>query len=52
MNSLVVTAAGRPDTARTRMLVSLGDDLPIASFDEMLNYLRYFATARTHQGAA
>lgn len=43
VNSLVVTAVGRPDTARTRMLVSLGDDLPIASFNEMLNYLRYFA---------
>ena len=44
ISSLVVTAPGRPDTARTRLLVSLGDDLPIASFDEMLNYLRYFAT--------
>ena len=25
--------------------MSLGDDLPIAGFDEMLNYLRYFAPA-------
>ena len=45
ISSLVVTAAGRADTARTHLLVSLGDDLPISSFDEMLNYLRYFATA-------
>ncbi|MBL0171594.1 MAG: GWxTD domain-containing protein [Gemmatimonadaceae bacterium] len=45
ISSLVVTAAGRSDTARTRLLVSLGDDLPIATFDEMLNYLRYFAPA-------
>ncbi len=30
---------------RTKILVSLGDDLPIASFDEMLGYLRYFTTA-------
>ncbi|MEQ1690331.1 MAG: GWxTD domain-containing protein [Gemmatimonas sp.] len=43
ISSLVVTSAGRSDTARTRLLVSLGDDLPIATFEEMLNYLRYFA---------
>ena len=45
ISNLVVTAPGRTDTARTRLLVSLGDDLPIAGFDEMLNYLRYFAPA-------
>lgn len=43
VSTLTVTAPGRPDTARTRLLVSLGDDLPIASFNEMLNYMRYFA---------
>ena len=43
--TLVVTSAGRPDTVRTRVLVSLGDDLPISSFDEMFGYLRYFTTA-------
>jgi len=45
VSTIVVTAPGRPDTARTRLLVSLGDDLPIASFGEMLNYLRWFAPA-------
>ena len=45
MSTLLVTAAGRTDTARTKLLVSLGDDLPIASFEEMLNYLRYFTSA-------
>ncbi|MEO7521151.1 MAG: GWxTD domain-containing protein [Gemmatimonas sp.] len=44
LSTLAVTAPGRPDTVRTRILVSLGDDLPIATFDEMLGYLRYFAT--------
>ncbi len=44
VTTLVVSAAGRADTARTRILVSLGDDLPIASFEEMLTYLRYFTT--------
>lgn len=45
VTTLVVSAAGRADTARTRIFVSLGDDLPIASFDEMLTYLRYFTTS-------
>ncbi len=43
--NITVVAPGRTDTARTRVLVSLGDDLPIATFDEMLGYLRYFASA-------
>lgn len=42
-------AAWRPgttgaDTVRTPLFVSFGDELPVASFDEMLNYLRYFAS--------
>jgi GWxTD domain-containing protein len=44
LTTLAVTAPGRSDTVRTRILVSLGDDLPIATFDEMLGYLRYFTT--------
>lgn len=44
ITTLEVSAAGRADTARTRIFVSLGDDLPISSFEEMLTYLRYFAT--------
>ncbi len=42
ITTLEVSAPGRSDTARTRIFVSLGDDLPIASFEEMLSYLRYF----------
>ena len=44
INTLLVSVPGRADTARARVLVSLGDDLPIASFDEMFAYLRYFTT--------
>ena len=32
------------DSTRARLFVSLGEDLPITSFDEMLNYLRYYAS--------
>jgi GWxTD domain-containing protein len=32
------------DTVRTALLVSLGDDLPVADFDEVIDYLRWFAT--------
>jgi GWxTD domain-containing protein len=45
INTLQLSAPGRADTVRTRVLVSLGDDLPISTFDEMVGYLRYFATA-------
>ena len=45
ITTLEVSAVGRADTARTRIFVSLGDDLPIATFDEMLSYLRYFTSA-------
>ena len=44
ITTLEVSAVGRADTARTRIFVSLGDDLPISSFEEMLTYLRYFTT--------
>ena len=33
-----------PDTATQPVLVSFGDDLPVASFDEMVGYLRFFAS--------
>ena len=45
LNTVQVAIPGSTDTVRTRVLVSLGDDLPIATFDEMLSYLRYFTTA-------
>ena len=44
INTLEFSAPGRADTVRARVLVSLGDDLPISTFEEMVNYLRYFTT--------
>ena len=44
LTTLAVVAPGRTDTVRTRILVSLGEDVPITSFQEMVGYLRYFAT--------
>jgi GWxTD domain-containing protein len=38
------TPGATADSARASLFVSLGDDLPVASFDEMLAYMRYFAT--------
>lgn len=42
ITTLALDIPGRPDTARTRFLVTLGDDLPISSFEEMVGYLRFF----------
>lgn len=42
--TLNMARTGSTDTSSTRLFVSLGDDLPIASFEEMLRYLKYFAT--------
>jgi GWxTD domain-containing protein len=44
-SNIVVNAIGQTDTVRTKVLVSLGDDLPIATFEDMLGFLKYFATA-------
>jgi len=41
--TLQVSQADQPDTARTKLLVTLGDDLPVTGFDEMIGYLRFFA---------
>ncbi len=35
---------GQADTVTQPVLVSFGDDLPVASFDEMIGYLRFFAS--------
>jgi len=45
INTVLVSAPGRPDTARTRILVSLGEDVPIGTFEEMITYLRLFTSA-------
>jgi GWxTD domain-containing protein len=38
-----IAAGGSADTMRTPYFVSFGEDLPVAPFEEMLSYLRYFA---------
>lgn len=42
--SLSVMQSDRPDTARTQLLVTLGEDLPVTNFDDMIRYLRFFAS--------
>lgn len=42
---LSVLHAGRADTVQTPIFVSFGDELPVASFDQMLQYLRYFTSS-------
>lgn len=44
VSSIQVVNPGTVDTAATKVLVGFGGDLPIANFDEMLSYLRYFAS--------
>ena len=43
--TLKMARSGSADTSSSKLYVSLGEDLPIASFDEMLRLLRYFALA-------
>jgi GWxTD domain-containing protein len=38
-------AGAGPDSVRAPLFVSLGEELPVASFEEMVDYLRYYATA-------
>ena len=40
-----VWRTGQRDTATQPVLISFGDDLPVASFDEMISYLRFFASS-------
>ena len=41
----VIWRPGQADTVSQPLLISFGDDLPVASFDEMINYLRFFASS-------
>lgn len=43
--TLNMTRGGSPDTSSTKLFVTLGEDLPIASFEEMVRYLKYFTTS-------
>lgn len=40
---LALARAGEPPTPGTAVFVGFGEDLPVASFENMLTYLRYFA---------
>jgi GWxTD domain-containing protein len=42
--SVLATLSETVDTVRSPLFVSFGDEWAIGSLDEMLNYLRYFAT--------
>jgi GWxTD domain-containing protein len=43
MVTLSAWAPGGRDTTRTPVFVSFGENLPVSSFDDMLNYLRLYA---------
>ena len=43
VTTLHVRRADTGDSSRTPVFISFGDDLPVASFDQMIDYLRYFA---------
>jgi len=45
----LVTSRGGADSTHAPVFVSFGDELPVASFEEMLNYLRYFASPQRLQ---
>lgn len=45
-----VVPAGTTDTVRTPYFLSFGEDLPVAPFEEMISYLRFFAPAQTLRG--
>lgn len=38
------TRRDSPDSARTPLFVSFGEDIPLMSFEDMLGYLRFFAS--------
>src|SRR5690606_27533779 len=40
---IAVTRPGLRDTTDAGVFVAFGENLPVAAFDEMLNFLRYFA---------
>lgn len=42
-----VVPPGTADTVRTPYFLSFGEDLPVAPFEEMLSYLRFFASGQT-----
>jgi len=43
--SVGVSRAGSVDTLRAPVFIAFGEDLPVATFNEMLDYLRYFVSS-------
>jgi GWxTD domain-containing protein len=43
--TLTVSAIGGSDTTKAPIFVTFGEDLPVATFTEMVSYLRYFGSA-------
>lgn len=43
IGTLGVVSAGARDTATTPLFLTFGEDLPLAPFEDMLSYLRFFA---------
>lgn len=44
IGTLTLTAGAGADAMSTSLFLGFGPDLPVLSFDEMLNYLRFFAS--------
>jgi GWxTD domain-containing protein len=42
--TLAVTSTEAKDTTKAPVFVTFGEDLPVATFSEMVNYLRYFGS--------
>ena len=42
--TLMVSAVGGSDTTKAPIFVTFGEDLPVATFNEMVSYLRYFGS--------
>ena len=43
--TLTAVVPGRSDTTKTPVFITFGEDLPVATFNEMLSYLRYFGSS-------
>lgn len=46
---ILATVVGSPDTVRTPLWITVGEGMGIVGFEELLSYLRYFATAERLQ---
>ncbi|NUQ13089.1 MAG: GWxTD domain-containing protein, partial [Gemmatimonadaceae bacterium] len=47
--TLGISQPGAPDTVRVPLFVAFGEDLPVATFAQMLDYLRYYVSAQRLQ---